>query len=57
MTFYELKGLLGCAKPIFHLTTGRVQKAGDGGYNPEALSITLLVILLEHPGCLPAMFA
>lgn len=30
MTFYELKGLLGCEKPIFHLTTGGVQKAGEG---------------------------
>lgn len=56
MTFYELKGLLGCEKPIFHLTTGGVQKAGEGGYSPEALSITTpLVILLAHPRCLPAL--
>lgn len=27
MTFYELKGLVGCEKPIFHRTTGGVQKA------------------------------
>lgn len=27
MTFYELKGRLGCEKPIFHLITGEVQKA------------------------------
>lgn len=28
MTFYELKGLLGREKPIFHPTTGEVQKEG-----------------------------
>lgn len=35
MTFYELKGPLGCEKPIFHLTTGEVQKAVEGGSSQE----------------------
>lgn len=31
MTFYELNGLLGREQPIFHLTTGSVRKAAEGG--------------------------
>lgn len=31
MTFYELKGLLVCEQPIFHPTTGGVQKAVEEG--------------------------
>lgn len=30
MTFYELKGLLGCAKLIFHFTTSKEQTGSEG---------------------------
>lgn len=51
---------MGCEKPVFHLTTGGVQKAGEegGDHSPEALCPSRLrgpVILPERLTGLPLL--
>lgn len=60
MTFYELNGLLGCEKPIFHLTTGDVQKTVEEGEEESQKNLYPSQtcgpsILPEHLRCFPSL--